>query len=228
MRNFIHDPAPQQTDAWRLARVGRLTGSCADAMLATIKKGEAAAKRDLRRRLVAETLTRQPIDSVSMRSRAMQRGVDRQTMATSAYEGRTRQIVRSSGFLAHREVMAGCSLDGHVGDFEGIIEIKCPDSTTHVEYLQTRGALPEDYLPQIMHNLWISGALWCDFVSFDDRFLDPALQLYIVRVPREVIDFAVYEQRALAFLADVDRDVQAIRTSYQLGETLRASLAVAS
>jgi hypothetical protein len=30
--------------------------------------------------------------------------------------------------------------------------------------------VPSDYLGQITHNLWITGAQWCDFVSFDDRF----------------------------------------------------------
>jgi hypothetical protein len=26
-----------------------------------------------------------------------------------------------------------------------------------------------DHLPQLLHNLWVTGAAWCDFVSFDPR-----------------------------------------------------------
>jgi len=44
--------APQRSAEWFAARAGRLTGSVAADMLATIKSGEAAARRDLRTRLV--------------------------------------------------------------------------------------------------------------------------------------------------------------------------------
>jgi hypothetical protein len=89
----------------------------------------------------------------------------------------------------------------------GLLEIKCPSATTHLEYLQA-GALPEAYLPQVTHNLWITGAAWCDFVSFDDRF-PPALQLVIVRVQRDEAALRSYELMARMFLREVDDQVAA-------------------
>jgi hypothetical protein len=49
--------AEQRSPEWFAARLGRLTGSRAADMLATIKSGEAAARRDLRVQLVVERLT---------------------------------------------------------------------------------------------------------------------------------------------------------------------------
>ncbi len=204
----VHD-VPQRSPEWYALRVGRLTGSRAADMLSTIKSGEAAARRDLRMQLVVERLTK-TLQEESFVNAAVQRGIDLEPAAFAAYEAKTGCLAQRSGFLAHDSILAGCSLDGHIGAFEGILEVKCPKSATHLKYLQA-GAVPSDYLPQITHNLWISGAAWCDFLSFDDRF-PPPLQTCLVRVPRASVDLAGYERLALAFLAEVDRDLDAVRT----------------
>jgi hypothetical protein len=105
--------------------------------------------------------------------------------------------------------MAGCSPDGHVREWEGLIELKCPESTTHLEYLQA-GVVPEEYRGQIVHSLWVTGAQWCDFVSFDDRFPEH-LQLFIVRVKRADVDIDGYALAASLFLSEVEKEVAEIR-----------------
>jgi hypothetical protein len=110
--------------------------------------------------------------------------------------------VRETGFLSHDTELAGCSLDGDIDDFTGILEIKCPKSATHIEYLRS-GKLPSKYIPQITHNLWITDAEWCDFVSYDPR-LPAGLDFFIVRVYARDLDIDSYEEKALAFLAEVD------------------------
>lgn len=220
MRFTVID-AEQRSPEWFAARLGRLTGSRAADMLATIKTGEAAARRDLRTQLVCERLTGQMQDDGFINA-VMQRGIDCEPLAFAAYEAQTGTLVERSGFLAHLDHMAGCSLDGHVGAFTGILELKCPKSTTHLRYLRG-GIVPADYLPQITHNLWISGAQWADFVSFDDRF--PAdLQLFIVRVDRDALSLQEYERKALAFLAEVDRETEALATMAHVETQLRAAL----
>lgn len=200
--------ADQRSPEWFQARAGRLTGSRAADMLATIKSGEAAARRDLRMQLVCERLTGQPQEDGFVNA-AMQRGIDLEPLAFAAYEAQTGAVAVRSGFLSHVSLMAGCSLDGHVGNFDGIVELKCPKSATHLKYLRD-GGVPKDYLPQITHNLWITGAQWCDFLSFDDRF--PAeLQVFYVRVERDEQAIAEYEAKALAFLAEVETEVSSIR-----------------
>lgn len=199
--------APQRSAEWFAARAGRLTGSCASDMLATIKSGEAAARRNLRTRLVVERLTGQPQEDGYVNG-AMQWGIDHEAAAFAAYEAVSGHVVRRTGFLRADGVMAGCSLDGDVEEFAGIVELKCPLSATHLGYLKDR-AVPANHQPQILHNLWISGAAWCDFVSYDPRF--PAhLQLFVCRVPRVDIDVLSYSKAAERFLVEVEAEVSAL------------------
>ena len=192
-------------------------------MLAAIKTGEAAARRDYRMQLVCERLTNQ-LQEDGFVNAAMQRGVDLEPVAFAAYEGITGNLVARSGFLAHTEHMAGCSLDGHIGDFDGILELKCPKSATHYRYLKD-GGMPKEHVAQVLHNLWITSAAWCDFVSFDDRM--PAnLQLFRVRVERDEREIAAYAEKALAFLREVEDECAAVRTMSSIGSVLREAVAV--
>ena len=206
-RSFTICTAEQRSALWFAARAGRLTGSRAGDMLATIKTGEAAARRDLRTQLVVERLTGQPQED-SFINGAMQWGIDHEAEAFAAYEAHTGNLVRRTGFLAHTDLMVGCSLDGDVEDFAGIVEIKCPKSATHYGYIKS-GTVPANHKPQILHNLWVSGAEWCDFVSYDPRYPDH-LRLFVQRVPRVEIDVLAYEKTALAFLAEVDAECAAL------------------
>lgn len=198
----------QRTPEWYASRIGRLTGSSAADMMARIKTGEAAARRDLRVRLVCEVLTGEGQEDAYV-SKEMQRGIDKEKDAFAAYEARTGNLVQRVGFVAHDTLMAGCSPDGYVGNYSGLIELKVPKSATHLRYLRA-GGMPSDYLYQVTHNLWITGAKWCDFVSFDDRF-PPALRLFIVRVERNDADIAAYELMARTFLTEVASEVESVR-----------------
>lgn len=195
--------AEQRSPAWFMARLGRLTGSRAGDMLAKIKTGESAARRDLRLQLVCERLTGQLQEDPYING-AMQRGIDCEPLAFAAYEALTGNVVRRTGFLQHSSLMAGCSVDGDVDGFAGIVELKCPKSATHLRYLKTR-TVPTEHLAQITHNLWISGSEWCDFLSFDDRF-PVELQTFLVRVRRAEVGIEAYEAEAVRFLAEVEAE----------------------
>lgn len=199
--------AEQRSPEWFLARAGRLTGSRANDILAKVQKGEAAARRDYRLQLTAERLTGTPQESDFVNA-AMQRGIDCEPLAFAAYEAATGEMVRRTGFLCADELMVGCSLDGDVSDFHGIIELKCPKTATHLTYFKG-GGLPSSHLAQVTHNLWVTGAQWCDFASFDDR-LPKALQLFKVRVHAKDIDLESYDGAAMQFLAEVEAEVKAL------------------
>jgi putative phage-type endonuclease len=208
VQSFTVIEAEQRSPEWFQARLGRLTGSRAADMLATIKSGEAAARRDLRVQLACERLTG-TLQEDAFVNAAMQRGIDCEPLAFSAYESLTGNVAHRTGFLSHNTLMVGCSLDGHVGDFAGILECKCPKSATHLSYLKS-GQVPPAYLPQIIHNLWVTGAAWCDFLSFDDRF-PQALQTVLVRHERDEKQIASYALAAGLFLAEVEAEVDAVR-----------------
>jgi putative phage-type endonuclease len=195
----------QRSPEWFAARVGRLTGTAAADMLATIRSGEAAARRDLRLRLVVERLTRQSQDTGGFVSADMQWGIDHEPDARRAYEAATGDVVDEIGFLAHPTLPVGCSVDGAVGGGVGIIEIKCPRSAQHLRTIRAKSQILPEYLPQIQHNLWVSGAQWCDFVSYDPRF-PLALRLIVTRLSLSGAERASYEFMVRCFLREVDQE----------------------
>jgi len=205
---MIINNCAQRTPEWFTARLGRLTGSSAADMLATIKSGEAAARRDLRMRLVCERLTGTPQDD-TFSTAATQRGIDLEPAAFAAYEALTGQVVARVGFCGHETLMAGCSPDGYFDQFKGLLSLKCPKTTTHVAYMRAE-VMPAAYVPQMTHEMWITGAQYYDFMSFDDR-LPADLQTYLIRVPRNASMIAAYEDVARTFLDEVDREYAAIQ-----------------
>lgn len=208
MRNFTVIDAPQRSESWFAARAGLATGSAAKNIFVRIKTGEAAARRDYRYQLAVERLTGR-CEENDFVSAAMQRGIDGEGPARERYESETGNLVRCTGFLRHNEHMAGSSLDGDIDDFTGILEVKCPKTVTHIGYLQDR-KLPNEYVPQITHNLWVSGAEWADFVSFDDR-LGPGLDYFCVRVYRADVDIAGHEREVLKFLREVEELTESLK-----------------
>ena len=210
MKPFRVVTLEQRVPEWHAARVGMLTGTCAADMLATIKSGEAAARRDLRTRLVVERLTGQLQEEGGFVSKDMQRGSDLEGDAIAAYELASENMVQPVGFLAHLELPAGCSPDGQVSDYSGIVEVKVPKSATHLGYLRS-GKVPTAYLHQITHNLWISGAAWCDFISFHPRFPE-AVRLFVRRVHRADVDLKAYELAVRLFLGEVDRELAEVQS----------------
>lgn len=202
----------QRSDEWHAARAGRFTGSCAADAMNTIKSGAfSASRKHLRTRLALERITGKPQER-KFTTEALQNGIDKEPMALGRYEAETGEIVTRVGFIKHNELMAGCSLDAAImlrDRMVGIVEGKAPESATHLEYLKPPHNIPSDYRWQCLHNLWVSGADWCDFISFDDRFPDD-LQYLCVRLNRDEKEIRAYEIAALRFLAEVTEEVDEI------------------
>lgn len=197
----------QRSPEWYSARAGRATASRAAAVLAKIKSGEAATRRDYKLQLAVERLVGRPQENGFL-SADMQRGIDLEAAARCYYEIESGEIVRSVGFLSMLEHEAGCSPDGRVD--RGIVGFKCPKSTTHVEYLRCN-RVPPEYVPQVTHEFWVvDDAEFYDFVSYDDR-LPAELQGFIVRAYRNEFDIAGYEKEVLKFLDEVEAEVAALK-----------------
>jgi hypothetical protein len=205
--NFTTFDVVQRSPEWAALRAGLVTGSCAPAILAVRKKGtgELKVRADLRHQLVCERLTGRPSPRAFRESAAMTHGTDTEPDAVAAYEAATGLPVLRVGFVRHNVLQAGCSPDGYVGNWQGVIEAKCPDSTTHLGYLQA-DVIPDEYFGQLLHTMWLTGAEWGDFVSFDPRF-DGPLQLFVKRLRREDCDMPAYELALSLFLSEVENDV---------------------
>jgi hypothetical protein len=89
----------QRSDEWFAVRVGKLTASAADKMLARTKTGPSAQRHDLRMRLACEALTGMSCETPFVPNAAVSRGVDCEPAAILAYEALTGLVVHPIGFL---------------------------------------------------------------------------------------------------------------------------------
>ncbi len=196
----------QGSEEWHRQRLGKLTASRMGDVMARTKTGYGAARGNYLAQLVAERLCGQP--SSPYESPSMAWGKEYEDEAKRAYMFRTDRLVTTAGFVDHPEIaMSGASPDGYVGE-DGLIEIKAPNTTTHLEIVLA-GNVPDKYLPQIFWQLACTGRRWCDFVSYDPR-LPEHLRFIALRIARDDERIRSLEEEARTFLAEVEQRVQAI------------------
>lgn len=205
---------------WLAARVARVTGSTADAMLAESKSN--TQRTNLTIRLAVERLTGRHFDK-DFQSRAMEQGLARESDARCAYECETGHMVMEVGFCKHTELFAGCSPDGQINDFEGLVSIKCPDFSAHSDALDGK-TISLKYRRQIAHELWVTGAQWCDYVSYNPDFGD-GLSLVVIRIARDETAMQEHDKAVRAFLAEVEAKYLALKTRRSLSATLTEAVA---
>lgn len=215
MSRYIVCEHEQGSELWLQDRVGKVTGSRAADMLSKTAKGVWSAKRaDYMFELAVEKLTNQATE-IPYVTKEMKWGTEQEPFARMAYEETTGNLVNESGFFYLPDMDAGCSVDGlfedHMG--VGVLESKSPKSTTHIRYLEA-GVVPEEYKPQCLHNLWITGADFVDFVSFDPRFPE-ALQLMIVRWTPTSEEIEEHAKAVVEFIGERD---QLIEKLYRLAQ----------
>jgi len=198
----------QRSPEWFAARCGKVTASKVSEIAAKVKGGKAAASRkNYMAQLVCERLTGKPKEGFT--DAAMQWGTDQEPFARDAYSAKTGELVTEIGFVQHpRIAMAGASPDGIVSP-NGIVEIKCPNTATHIEYLLDPEP-PQEYFYQMQWQMACCMADFCDWVSYDPRM--PAhLQLLIVRIPRDDDTVRMLEHEVETFLAELDEKVKALQ-----------------
>ena len=194
----------QRSPEWFAARCGSLGASQLADALAKTKSGWGASRANLRAKLVVERLTGQQEESFT--SAAMQWGVDKEEEARIAYSFLTGRNVVEVGLYKHPTIIGShASPDGLVDD-DGCLEIKCPNSATHIETLKSN-QVAHKYLLQMQWQMACADRQWCDFVSFDPRMPDH-LMLYVQRVERDNDMLAILEAEVSTFLSEVEADVK--------------------
>lgn len=199
---------------WIQERVGCATASRFKDVMAKLKNGgPAQARKDYMAEVVCECLTGQPVAKFS--NAAMTWGTEMEPEARQAYCIATGNEVDEVSFIRHSSLRCGASPDGIV-NLEGCLEIKCPNSLTHMETL-IAGGVPEQHIPQIQGQMWITGNQWCDFVSYDPR-MPKGLDLFVQRVYRDDKYIAELEYEVSVFLKEVDERVAALLAKTNQGE----------
>lgn len=204
----------QGSEAWFAARAGKVTASRVSDVIAKTRNGWGAGRANYMAELICERLT--GVCAPGFTNDAMRWGTDQEPFARQAYAERFGVDVFEVGFIDHPEIaMSGASPDGLVGD-AGMVEIKCPNTATHIETLRT-GAIADKYLVQMLWQMGCTGREWCDFVSYDPR-LPPSMRLFVQRVPRDLSRLLDLEHEVSAFLAELDATVADLRAKYEQKE----------
>lgn len=196
----------QRTDEWFQARLGKVTASKISDVMAKTKNGYAASRQNYMAQLICERLTEKPTESYS--NAAMQRGTELEPKARRCYELENLCKVREVGFIPHPTIEnAGASPDGLVND-DGLIEIKCPNTWTHLEFMQSLKPKRE-YILQMQWQMICTGRKWCDFVSYDDR-LPENLSFKCVRIYHDAVLAKEIETEVIKFLQELDDRIKKI------------------
>jgi putative phage-type endonuclease len=156
----------QGSEEWFASRIGKVTASKVYDVMAKTKSGYGAARKNYMMELLCQRLTGAREEGFT--NAAMQRGNDLEPMARGRYEIENDLLVSETGLIDHPEIEGfAASPDGVVGD-DGLIEIKCPNTATHIDFMKT-GKINPRYQSQMTAQMLCTGRNWCDFVSFDDR-----------------------------------------------------------
>lgn len=194
----------QGTEAWHISRLGKCTASRVADVIAKTKSGYSTSRKNYAVELALERITKRRQEGFS--SAAMAWGTEQEPNARAAYEMHCGMLVEEVGLIDHPTIpMAAASPDGLVGT-RGLIEIKAPNSSTHLENLLSGKPDPR-YLPQMHFQMACTGRDWVDFVSYDPRFPE-AKQLFVCRVERDQNLIAELEAEVQAFLGEVETIVR--------------------
>lgn len=200
----------QGSDEWRAARAGSLGASQVADAIAKTKSGWGASRANLMAQLVVERLTGNPTEGFT--NAAMQWGTEMEPEARIAYEFLHNAPVTQVGIIRHPSISGThASPDGLVGD-DGLIEIKCPQSATHIETLIGK-TVPGKYVTQMQWQMACTGRQWTDFVSYDPR-LPESMRLFVQRVARDDATIRSLEDEVTGFLFEVDAAVRTLTRMY--------------
>ena len=194
----------QGSPEWFAQRLGKVTASRVADVIAKTKTGYSTSRDNYMAQLVCERMTNTVAESFT--NSAMQWGTETEPLARAAYEAHADVLVDEVAMITHPTIEAsGASPDGLVGD-DGQLEIKCPNTATHIDTLLTQ-TVPGKYITQMQWQMACTGRKWCDFVSFDPRMSD-GLQLFVKRVDRDDAYIQMLEKEVVQFLTELDSKIK--------------------
>lgn len=194
--------AEQGSLDWHRERLGIFTSSKIDDLIGKIKRDKdgiiivpdltaktalnyiykKASERLLKNELVADDdMFSQYLLANGINTKSIQWGKDNEPYARKRYANKTKYKVEEYGlqkFILDGKVLFGDSPDGVIEikktKERGTCEIKCPDSSTHIQYCEMKDefdllAIEQDYYIQCQGHIMANDADWCDFISYDPR-----------------------------------------------------------
>lgn len=194
---------PQRSEEWFAVKCGRFSGTDFGKLMPTPKQGPEdfnAAQMAIIYRVAAERLTGLKKGS-DWGSAPKDFGVETEDEARVSFMLGTGLDVYEVGFVEFSEWI-GCSPDGLIGDDEGL-EIKCPNSDTHLRYLNNPIDLLDDYRYQCVGGLLCTGRKRWHLYSYDPRFESERMRSVHVTIERDDAEIARLRARLDAAIIKV-------------------------
>jgi len=193
---------------WFAFRLGKVTGSrVADATCnPRTKGGESATRNAYKDQLVAERLTGISHAPDISYLPHIKWGIKHEPEAISLLEYMHDIEVLPSRSVNHARIaMCAATPDGFLSG-NGVLEVKSPNTTTHINYLKA-GIVPPVYRKQMIWQMACCGCEWGNFVSYDPRMDCFENRLLVVTFipPRSEIE--ELEEKVQEFLCEVSVDV---------------------
>ncbi len=180
-----HTDIEQRSEAWFKIRLGVATGSNFSKAVSKGRGGAASKTRaDYMYKLAFERVHGIPFPDKFQGNSSMDWGTETEDEGRIAFMTQTGLVVDQVGFIEYDDDV-GFSPDGLIGD-DGDFEIKCPDTLTHMKYLQGM-ALPKAYNDRMQGGMWIAERDYCWFVSYDPRYPSQPLHKRLIRRDEKAI-----------------------------------------
>lgn len=186
----------QHSEAWYLARCGRITGTRFKDLMAG---KETTTYQGLILTLACEIITEKQEEGFT--SADMLHGTETEPIARNYYAELFGVKVDEVGFITPEQdspfaEWVGISPDGLLPD-GGLLEIKCPKPKTHLGYIEGN-KLPTEYRHQVQGQLFVTGAPYCDFMSFVED-----MKPFIIRVYPDEKLHQEYAERLKVLIEEV-------------------------
>lgn len=230
----------QNSAEWFEARRGRITASrIVDVLSFLSRKSKnggrgdpAKAHIDYLKELRGERITGKTTAKHYV-SPYMDHGMEYEHVARIAFKAESGLPVMKVGFAIHPELdYSGASVDALAGD-RAIVEIKCPQIETHLDYREA-GIVPPEYEHQCQWGMEVCQRESCYFVSFhpdapDDLRIFTARLDYNPSLPLAVQDISgmkTYREAVENFNTEIEDAIARLRGGSTLNAKLRESLEV--
>jgi len=213
----------QRTEKWLLARKGKVTSSQVYKVLVKgqTPNGIGAEAYTYMNQLIVDSYIKEPRGRFKG-SKATDWGTEQEQNALMEYEARTDVEIFDSGFVEYAgknktlKGFVGGSPDGLIknkkGIIEGIVEVKCPYNTeNHINTIITQGEnIESKYILQMQMNMWLTGAKWCDYVSYDVE-LDNPYNLFIKRLDKNETTCSLIEMKSTVFIEELKNRLKILK-----------------
>jgi len=193
----VYDQLEQGSEAWLLARSGKITASRAKDARDVLKSGKPSQKQLAYAAQVAvERIAKRPIDQ-PFQNWQMKGGQEQEPICRAAYEASTGNLVDEVGAIGTDDDVFLYSPDGLIDD-DGLLEIKTLFSAERMIQIVAEED-HSDFIDQCNFGLWLTGRQWIDLCIWCPALESIGLEMTIRRIHRNEDAIEALEADMLAF-----------------------------